>query len=238
MLKKEIYGKDNIFFYEDRYLCISKKIVDGEYKVLNRLKDTKRNYVALIEVENEKFILKEPRNEFRIPQRKLMSIFKDGEALTTLKNVTKLYEDGVKELILPRAVINRREKGMITYSAILMDYFEGDIDIKYNDSFVELVKKMHNQKAYHGDFNPGNFLVKNGQIKILDTQAKKMGFGKFRAHYDMITMKNDSYKEMEYPYEKDIYYYLALGMKRFKRLKFVEEIKQKKKKLRDRGWKI
>ncbi|MGL5230785.1 MAG: lipopolysaccharide core heptose(II) kinase RfaY [Cetobacterium sp.] len=238
MLKKELYKKDNIYFYEDKYLTISKKIVDGDYEVVNRLKDTKRNYVALIVVENEKYILKEPRNEYRIPQRKLMSIFKDGEALTTLKNVTLAYERGIKELILPRAVINRREKGMITYSAILMDYFDGEIDIKYNDVFVELVKKMHEQSSYHGDFNPGNFLVKDGEVKILDTQAKKMGFGTFRAHYDMITMKNDSYQEMEYPYSKDTYYYMALAMKKFKRLKFVEKIKEKKKRLRDKGWKI
>ncbi|MGL5057663.1 MAG: lipopolysaccharide core heptose(II) kinase RfaY [Fusobacteriaceae bacterium] len=238
MLKEEKYKSKNIYFYEEKYKILSKKIVDKEYMIIDRLKDTKRNYVALIEINGERYILKEPRNEYRIPQRKLMSLFKNGEALTTLKNINKLSKDGMKDFILPRSVINERKLGMITYSAILMDYFSGVIDIKYNDKFIELVKKMHKNKTYHGDFNPGNFLVKNGEIKILDTQAKKMKLGFYRAHYDMITMKIDSYKEMEYPYEKDISYYIAIGMKKFKRLKFVEKIKQKKKKLRDRGWKI
>lgn len=238
MLKKWIYKENNIYFFEDKYRNIAKKIIDNNFVVVKKLKDTKRNYVALIEVENKKYILKEPRNEYRIPQRKIMSIFKDGEALATLKNINKLYDEGVTELILPRLAINRRKFGMITYSAILMDYFDGEIDIKYNDEFVKLIKKMHEKGSYHGDFNPGNFLVKNDEIKILDTQGKRMSFGRYRAHYDMITMKNDSYKEMEYPYKKDYYYYFALGMKKFKRLKVIEKIKEKKKRLRDRGWKI
>lgn len=238
MLKKEIYKENNIYFFDDEYKGIAKKIIKNDFCVIKKLKDTKRNYVALIEVNEKKYILKEPRNEYRIPQRKIMSAFKAGEALTTLKNINRLYDEGVEELILPRLVINKRKFGMITYSAILMDYFDGEIDIEYNNKFVKLVEKMHEKGSYHGDFNPGNFLVKNHEIKILDTQGKRMIFGRYRAHYDMITMKNDSYKEMEYPYEKDFYYYLALGMKRLKRLKFVEKIKEKKKKLRDKGWKI
>lgn len=238
MLKKEIYKENNIYFFDDEYKGVAKKIIENDFCVIKKLKDTKRNYVALIEVDKKKYILKEPRNEYRIPQRKIMSAFKAGEALTTLKNINKLYDEGVVELILPRLVINKRKFGMITYSAILMDYFDGEIDIEYNNEFIKLVEKMHEKGSYHGDFNPGNFLVKNHEIKILDTQGKRMIFGRYRAHYDMITMKNDSYKEMEYPYEKEFYYYLALGMKKLKRLKFVEKIKEKKKKLRDKGWKI
>lgn len=238
MLKKDIYKKNNIYFYDEKYLALSKEIIDQKYLTLKKLKDTKRNYVALIEVKGQKFILKEPRNEYRIPQRKIMSIFKAGEALTTLQNVTELYNKGVQELILPRVVINRREKGMIAYSAIVMDYFDGEIDPAYNDEFVKLVKKMHDKDCYHGDFNPGNFLIRNKEIKIIDTQAKKICFGNYRAHYDMITMKNDSYDELQYPYSKNFYYYIALYMKKFKRLRFVEKIKEYKKKKRDNGWKI
>lgn len=238
MLKKEIYKGNNIYVFDNKYISIAKKIIENDFITIKKLKDTKRNYVALIEIKGKKYILKEPRNEYRIPQRKLMSAFKAGEALTTLKNINRLYNEGIEELILPRLVINKRKFGMITYSAILMDYFDGEIDIEYNNEFIKLVKKMHEKGSYHGDFNPGNFLVKNSEIKILDTQGKKMSFGRYRAHYDMITMKNDSYKEMEYPYKKDCYYYLALGMKKLKRLKFVEKIKEKKKRLRDKGWKI
>lgn len=40
----------------------------------------------------------------------------------------------------------------------------------------------------------------------------------------MITMKYDSYDEMIYPYKKNLFYYLAYSMKRFKRLAFIEKL--------------
>ena len=54
----------------------------------------------------------------------------------------------------------------------------------------------------------------------------------------MLTMKIDSYQEMKYPYKKNIFYYFAIFMKKIKKLKFIQRIKEKKKKLREKGWKI
>ena len=81
-------------------------------------------------------------------------------------------------------------------------------------------------------------MTSKDEVKILDTQAKKMIFGNYRAHYDMLTMKIDSYQEMEYPYKKNIFYYFAIFMKKIKKLKIIEIIKKKKKELREKGWKI
>ncbi len=100
------------------------------------------------------------------------------------------------------------------------------------------MEKIHSFKIYHGDFNPGNFLLENGKIRIIDTQGKKMLFGNYRAHYDMLTMKMDSYKEMIYPYKKDVMYYFTFVIKKIKKNSFIEKIKYKKKKLREKGWKI
>lgn len=238
MLKKIRYEKYEIFSIDSNYLQLGIQIVNKKYKIIKKLKDTKRNFVAIIEINNKKYVFKEPRNEYRIPQRKIMTLLKKGEAVTTLKNINRLNNEGFSDFVKPLLAITSRKFGMIEYSGFLMEYFEGIIDINKNLEFVKLVKKMHKNRVYHGDFNPGNFLVKDNIIKIIDTQAKKMFFGKYRAHYDMLTMKMDSYKEMKYPYEKDIFYYFALGVKKLKRLKFIEKIKEKKKKLRDKGWKI
>lgn len=56
-----------------------------------------------------------------------------------------------------------------------------------------------------------------------------MSFFNYRAHYDMLTMKMDSYNEMVYPYKKDIFYYLALMIKKIKKNKLIEKIKYQKK---------
>ena len=60
--------------------------------ILEELKVTDRNYVAKIKYQNETLILKSPRNEHRIPQRKFFTLFKDGESLSTLKNINLLIQ--------------------------------------------------------------------------------------------------------------------------------------------------
>ena len=238
MLRQVEYKGFNIFYYEDKYMKVGKKIIKNDYKTIKILKDTKRNYVSAIEIDGNNYIVKEPRNEYIIPQRKLMSFFKKGEALTTLININKLINTyKIKEYVKPLIAITKRKNGMIVYSLLLMERVigteEGNLEI-----LVNLMKKIHKKGFYHGDFNPSNFLNSNGNIFILDTQGKKMFFGNYRAHYDMLTMKMDSYKEMEYPYLKNIFYYFALLIKKIKKLPLVEKIKKYKKKLREKGWKI
>ena len=237
-LKKEKYKEFEIFCYDNKYIEIAKKILDKEYNIVKILKDTKRNYVSIIEVNGNNYVNKEPRNEYIIPQRKLMSFFKKGEALNKLININKLINKyKIKEYAKPLIAITKRKNGMITYSLLVMERVIGTEE-KNLEILVNLMKKIHKKGFYHGDFNPSNFLNSNGKLFILDTQGKEMFFGNYRAHYDMLTMKMDSYKEMEYPYLKNIFYYFALLIKKIKKLPLVEKIKKYKKKLREKGWKI
>ena len=237
--RKEKYKGYNLYYFEEKFSEIGKKIIDKNYKEEKILKNTKRNFVEIISVNDEKFVLKENRNEHIIPQRKLMSFFKKGEALTTLINLNELIEDyNLIEYVKPFLVINKRKYGFITYSALIMENINGKEDRSYIEEIIKLIEKIHSFKVYHGDFNPGNFLIENEKIRIIDTQGKKMLFGNYRAHFDMLTMNMDSYDEMVYPYEKNIFYYLALGVKKIKKNKIIEKIKYKKKKLREKGWKI
>ena len=238
MLRQVEYKGFNIFYYENKYVEIGKKIIENDYKTIKILKDTKRNYVSAIEIDGNNYIVKEPRNEYIIPQRKLMSFFKKGEALTTLININKLINTyKIKEYVRPLMAITKRRNGMIVYSLLLMERVVGTEE-RNLEILVNLMKKIHKKGFYHGDFNPSNFLNSNGKLFILDTQGKEMFFGNYRAHYDMLTMKMDSYKEMEYPYLKNIFYYFALLIKKIKKLPLVEKIKKYKKKLREKGWKI
>lgn len=240
-LKKINYKGHNIYYFNDYYSEIGKKILDNNFIELKKIKDTKRNYVSLVEIDEAKFIYKEPRNEFRIPQRQIMSFFKNGEALNTLINVNKLiYELSIKEYVQPFLAIVKRKKNFIIFSAILFEFIEEGRELKnYElDSLIKKMQEIHKLGYYHGDFNPTNFLVdKKNNIRIFDTQAKKMGLTQYRAYYDMLTMK-ENYPEMKYPYKKNFSYYFALSVKKFKRLKWVSWIKKKKKELRDKGWKI
>ena len=238
MLLEEKYKGYSIFAYDKFFIKIGKNIIDKEYKEHNILKNTKRNFVSEIQINNISYIFKEPRNEYIIPQRKLFTLFKNGEALTTVINVNKaIIEDNLIEYAKPLLAIVKRKNRMICYSALIQEKISIN-DSRELDKMVEVTKKIHSKGYYHGDCNPSNFMTSKDKVKILDTQAKKMSFGNYRAHYDMLTMKIDSYQEMEYPYKKNIFYYFAIFIKKIKKLKFIEKIKEKKKKLREKGWKI
>ena len=238
MLKKEIYKGFNIFSYDSKNIEIGKKILDNNYKTEIVFKDSKRSTVSEIKIDNNSYILKRIGNETIIPQRKLMTLFKKGEALTTLININKIMDElKISEYVRPLLAINRRKHGMIDFSFIVLEKVKGDSNVD-KIALIELIKKIHRNKIYHGDFNPSNFIFTKNGIKIIDTQGKKMSFGNYRAHYDILTMKMDTYPDLKYPYKKNLFYYIALAVKKMKRLKFVEKIKEKKKILREKGWKI
>lgn len=223
-LIKEKYDEYNLYSFEEKYIGMCKKILNKDYKIIKELKNTPRNYVAIIEINEERYVYKEPRNEYRLIQRKIMTIFKKGEALNTLVNVNKVMDLGIENLAKIYCVVNKREKGMINFSFILMEWIEEDKSIEvWNrgklNLGVEELKKIHNLGYYHGDFNPSNIiLTKDRKIKLIDTQLKKDIFFSYRRHYDMITMQYDSYKEMKYPYKKNVFYKLAYLIKKIKRI--------------------
>ena len=238
MLKKEIYKGFNIFSYDSKNIEIGKKILDNNYKTEIVFKDSKRSTVSEIKIDNNSYILKRIGNETIIPQRKLMTLFKKGEALTTLININKIMDElKISEYVRPLLAINRRKHVMIDFSFLVLEKVKGDSNVD-KIALIELIKKIHRNKIYHGDFNPSNFIFTKNGIRIIDTQGKKMSFGNYRAHYDILTMKMDTYPDLKYPYKKNLFYYIALAVKKMKRLKFVEKIKEKKKILREKGWKI
>ncbi|MDX8335924.1 lipopolysaccharide core heptose(II) kinase RfaY [Candidatus Cetobacterium colombiensis] len=235
MKKQKLKNGYILSAYEEKYLKLGEKILENKYNILKEYKNTLRNYVAVIEIENKKYVLKSPRNEHRIIQRKVGTLFKDGEALTTLKNINELIKNGLDIFAKPYLAIVKRKNGFIEESFILMEYVEA-FEEKNKDLAIEYTKKMHEKKIYHGDCNPANFVITgNNSLKVIDTQAKKMFFGKYRAHYDMLTMKMDSYREVKYPYKKDCWYYMALGMKKFKKNSFIKNIKSIRKRIRNHG---
>lgn len=248
-IEKNKYKKWDIYFSQENLSMDEKgkKIVDGNFKIINILKDTKRNYVAIIEIEEKKYILKEFRSEVVIPQRKIQTIFKDGEALTTLKNGLSAMEEGINELVKPLVAIVKK-KNTIEKSYLLMEYILGNRlqtteDI---DEVIKIIKKIHKLKRYHGDLNTSNFIKINNGLKVLDTQMKKEKLCSFKKYYDILTLKEDllvinlKYKvDEKYKIPKLRFgFILAFLLKRLKKLKIINTMRKYKKDLREKGWKI
>ncbi|MGL5983432.1 MAG: lipopolysaccharide core heptose(II) kinase RfaY [Cetobacterium sp.] len=237
-MKKESYKNKTIFYYDEKYKEILKNVLNKEVKIIKVLKENRRSYIAVIEADNRKYIIKESKNEYRIFQKKIMSFFKKGEFVVTLENVhNMIYEKGMKEYAEPFGAVLERKNGMISYNLLLMEYVGEEVFPDNFENLMEAIKRIHKNGYYHGDFNPSNFIVNSeGDMRVVDTQGKKMGFGNYRAHYDLITMQMDNYPDMIYPYKKNIFYCMALMMKKMKRNKIVIKIKAMKKNRRDKKY--
>lgn len=249
MIKNKKYKEYDIYYPEEEifYEELGKKIVDKQYKKLEIYKNTERNFVVKIEIEGEKYILKSPKSETIIPQRRIQTLIKNGEALNTLLNVRERIKEGMKEYAVPFLAIVKKNI-FIKESYILMECIEGESikSVADIDKIMEIVNRLHKEKIYHGDLNTSNFIKTKNGIRIIDTQGKKEKFFYFKRWNDFFIMQNDllvigkAYKveEKYYKKNKDISYYMILAVRKIKKLKFIGWIKSKKKELRKKGWRI
>lgn len=248
MIKKSKYKGMRVYYREDKNkLEVLKKIIDGNYEVLEKYKDTERNFVGKISVSGEIYVLKSPKAETVIPQRKIFTMFKRGESLNSLINLDMYREEGLNYFIVPLGVIVERDI-FIKKSYILMEYIEGDIlrTIEDIDEVMDIVNDIHKRGIYHGDLNTSNFIKTKDGIKIIDTQGKRERGWNFKRAYDILTLKRDLLVLMhkynvEEKYEgnrKTIGHGLAYLIKEFKYLPWIEKIRNYKKNLRNKGWKI
>lgn len=245
-MRENKYKEYNLYFLNEVGESLAKKVINKEYKVLEEFKNTERNYVAKIEIDGKKYVLKSPKAETVIPQRKIQTIFKKGEGLTSFYNIEKAKKEGIDYFISPICVVVKRGI-FLKESFILMDYIVGDkIRTKEDiDKILDMIKEIHKKGIYHGDLNTSNFIKVDNEIKIIDSQAKREKFWNFKRAYDILTLKRDllvlelNYDiDKRYEIKKGIGYTLANIIKNFKRLPLVEKIREVKVKLRNKGWKI
>lgn len=204
---KESFEKKNIFYFDKKYREILEKVLNSEYKTEQEYKNDNRTYVAKIKIDNKNYILKKIYTTKKI--KKMLSVFKKGEALSTLLNINRAVEKGITELAKPLGAVVERKNGIIVNEMFLMEYYDGR-RINGEKEYLRTLKildKIYSLGRFHGDCNPANFYYVNGKIIILDTKLKKMLFGDYRKHYDILTLMK--YIKIKYPYEKNIFYYFA-----------------------------
>ncbi|MFK4785477.1 lipopolysaccharide biosynthesis protein [Fusobacterium sp. MFO224] len=235
-LIEKTYKGFKLYCYDSKFLKLGENIVDKNIDIKDEYKISRRNYVVKISYNDEEYILKSSRNEHRIIQRKIMTILKKGEALNTLVNLNRLQDLDI--YAKPFLAIVKRKNRMIVESYIVLEYIESEHKFsKENiDEILKIEKKFHDRGVYHGDFNPSNLICTKKGIKIIDTQGKKYSFGDYRHNYDLLTLEYTVYGSIGLKgwYKKDIWFYLAFGIKKFKRLDFIKKINKMRKKIRDK----
>lgn len=216
-LKKESYKEKEIYVYDLKNITLLKKIIDNDYLVKKEFKNDNRTYVAQILIDEKKYILKKPQNNKVL--KKILGIFKAPESLTVLKNTDFLKNEGFDELVNIFGTVIKKQNLFVKEEFYLMECVDGEISLK-DERLKEILKvteKIHNTGRYHGDCNPYNFLFNKTGVHVIDTKLKKMMFGNYRAHYDILTLTKYFKGKIEYPYKKNIFYYFAYIIRKNRR---------------------
>lgn len=219
LITKKINNMEFFSFKEENF-----KLIDNffklNYKVLEEFKNDKRTYVAKILIEDKEYILKKIYINKKI--KKFLSFFKKGEALSTFFNVHEVKNLGVNELADILIAGIERKNGIIINEIVIMEYCLGEKTITDENllKVIPVLNKIYFLGRFHGDCNPGNFILnEKGNIKILDTKLKKMWFGDYRKHYDILTLMKHFKNRIEYPYKKNIFYYFAYMVRQIRNKK-------------------
>lgn len=228
-IKKNIYKDYCIYFLDEKFLELGKNIIDKKLKVIKEIKKTKRNYVSKIEYKEKYYILKSPKNEQLKIQKKILTFFKKGEALTTFLNINNLLNKDIRYFAVPYLAIVKRKYRIIKESYLVLECIQEDEPFSFEklEEILNVSNVLFENSIYHGDFNLSNILLqKNNTIKLIDTQGKRCFFNNYRHNYDLLTLEESIYREngisgkfgkMDF-YEKNLSYYIAYNIKKWKKI--------------------
>lgn len=213
------YKGYQLYYYDEKIEKILEKVIKKDYQVEEEYKNDRRTYVVKIRIEDKVYILK--RTFQRNILKKIIGVFRKNNSVETFENINRAKQN-IEELANIYGV-GLNKKLFVEDEFFLMECIEGEIyiDDEHHLKILEILKKIHKNGYYHGDSNPYNFLFdKNEKIYIVDTKMKKMYFGNYRAHYDMLTLfKYFRDIKPEYPYEKNIFYIIAFGIRQYRNRK-------------------
>lgn len=215
----ENYKGHKIYFYNEFFRELGENIINKNIEVIKEIKATERSYVVKIKYNEEYYVLKSPKSEYKKFQKKIMTLFKKGEALSTLININKTMDRGLDFFARPYLAIVKRKKGVIVSSYFVIEYFLEEKRKEYKkdeiEEWLKLGEKLHNEKIYHGDLNPANIIKTNRGFKFIDTKCKHYYLGQYRSNYDKLTLEYSTYGTLgrQNWYKKDIWFKIALKIK-------------------------
>jgi heptose II phosphotransferase len=154
------------------------------------LKDDKRSFVRLGEINGTQVVAKQPRDKNRRKWSRLLSLVRDGEAYKSAKTLVEFEALGIPSLT-PLAVLEKRRYGMIMDSWIIYQYREGNpVELEQIDQVLALLKTLHQSGYRHDDPNLLNFLMgKDQQVFLIDCKGRPR-IGRFSDYYDYFLLSD------------------------------------------------
>lgn len=213
-MKKLKYGKNILYYIDEKNIKLYDKIKNTCYNIERIFKNDQRSYVALIEIDGEKYVLKRPIEKNRRKWQRFLSIFRGSESRREFENIQRINELDFNGAI-PYLAVETKFGLCVVDSYSVYSYLEGE---EGTTKDIELIskelKRIHNKGYLHGDSQVMNFLINGNTVYLIDTKLMKNRYGKFGEIYEFIYLEESCDKDIEYDRES-IYYKVAITLKRY-----------------------
>ena len=221
-MKKVIRANTYLYFNDEKSLEFFDIVENNRYKLLKVLKDDQRSYVALIEIQEKKYIYKRPIEKNSRKWQRFLSIFRGSESKREFENIEKIREVGLNGAVPYLAV--EKKKGLVVYDSYLIyGYIDGrESSFKDIDLIMAELRKIHNLGYLHGDSHMNNFLIKGEKVYLIDTKLLWNKYGGFGRAFEFMYLEESCPREIDYDKES-IYYKGAKGLRNY--LTFLAKIK-------------
>jgi heptose II phosphotransferase len=215
-----------VYYSEENNLKYFDAIENKNYELIQILKDDKRSYVALIEIDNKKIIYKIPREKNKRKWQRFLSVFRGSESKREHENIEKTKRLGFN---CAKPIISAEEKcGLFVIDSYFLYFYIDGIQAKSDsaDEVSKILSKIHQLGFLHGDSQLENFIISNeNEIYLIDTKFIKNFYGNFGKAYEFIYLEESCHDDKISLYNKNSFFYIVSDI--FK--KYLELIRKIKK---------
>ena len=219
----KVFIKDNDPFYEqvlnDFLTCRVKTL-----KVFRSIDDTK---VMLIDTDYGKLILKVFSPKVKRNERFFKSLLKGDYYERLFVQTQKVRNEGLNTLNDFYLLAERKTLRFVHTYIMIIEYIDGielcdmpDIDDSLKNKIQQSINALHKHGMVSGDPHRGNFIIKNGEVRIIDLSGKRASAQ--RKAKDRIDLERHYGIKNEI---KDLGYYLLVYRKKMRN--FMRRLKGK-----------
>ncbi len=176
-----------------------KIILEKNYKTIKKLKDDKRSLVEIIELNEEKFVLKIPKEKNNRKWQRFVNIFRGSDSFRNYQTMEKLEKIGINST---KAIFSAEKRNpFVVDSFLVMELLEGNpIEEKDYPRVIEELNKIHLKGYLHGDSQIQNFMKKDNEICMIDFRLQRNIYGNIGRMYEYIYLR-ESCKEIDKYYD-------------------------------------
>lgn len=207
--------EQDILYYDDKKnIKLYDKIKNACYNIERVLKNDQRSYVAIVNIDGEKYVLKKPIEKNRRKWQRFLSIFRGSASKREYENIQKINKLGFNGAI-PYLVVEKKIGPCVVDSYLLYSYLEGKEGRTEDIALIsEELKKIHRRGYLHGDSQVMNFLINGNTVYLIDTKLMRNRYGKFGEVFEFIYLEESCDRDIEYDRES-IYYKGAIALKKY-----------------------